>query len=139
MKYAIRYYTKSGHTQLLAEKISEVINVPALNTENKLTEDVDILFLGSSIYGNSIDPAVAIFMEEIDVNVGMIINFSTAGILESAYDQVANLSSMLNLNISEDEFHCPGQFVGINIGRPNEKDLDDIVEFTKKIVDKYDS
>ena len=44
MKYAIRYYSKSGNTKKLADAISEVLDVPAYDLSHELTEDVDVLF-----------------------------------------------------------------------------------------------
>lgn len=51
MKYAIRYYSKSGNTEKLAQVASQVLDIPALDITNPLEEDVDILFFGSGVYG----------------------------------------------------------------------------------------
>ncbi len=54
MKIAIRYYTKTGNTKKLAEAISSAIGVEAKTVDEPLTEDVDILFLGSAVYAAGI-------------------------------------------------------------------------------------
>jgi len=50
MKIAIRYYTKTGNTKKLAEAIASAIDVEAKTVDEPLSEDVDILFLGSAVY-----------------------------------------------------------------------------------------
>lgn len=134
MNIEIRYYSKSGHTQMLASAIAEELSVDAKTIFNPLDNDVDILFLGSSIYGNSIDPALKDFFNNINVNVGLIVNFSTAGSIESTYEQIKELANLYDIPISEDEFHCPGEFVGMNVGRPNNQDIQDIKEFVHKFI-----
>jgi len=99
MNVAIRYYSKSGHTETLANAISEEMDVPAKPISEGLDEDVDVLFLGSSIYGNSIDPAVVEFFNNLDVNIGCIVSFSTAGIMESTYDQIKELTDLFDIKL----------------------------------------
>ena len=43
MKYAIRYYSKSGNTKKLASAISEVLGVPSRDISHELTEDVEAI------------------------------------------------------------------------------------------------
>lgn len=134
MKYAIRYYTKSGNTKKLADAIAEVLNIEAKLISEELEEDVDILFLGSSIYGSSIDPSVKNFFNNINVNIGLLVNFSTAGIMQSSYNQIKDICNNNEIPISTDEFHCPGSFAGMNKNRPDEADIENIKNFTRKFL-----
>ena len=134
MKIAIRYYTKTGNTKKLAESISSAINVEAKTVDEPLTEDVDILFLGSAVYAAGIDKKVKEFIKNIDVNVGSVVNFSSAALIESTYKQVKSEVEKKGLNMSEDEFHCRGAFKFVHRGRPNEDDLKDVQEFAKRII-----
>ena len=45
MKYAVRYYTKTGNTKRLAEAIAKELGVEALPVSETVNEKVDILFL----------------------------------------------------------------------------------------------
>ncbi len=47
MKYAVRYYTKTGNTKRLAEAIAGELGVEALPISSPVTESVDYLFLGN--------------------------------------------------------------------------------------------
>ena len=134
MKIAIRYYTKTGNTKKLAEAIGSAINVEANTVDEPLTEDVDILFLGSAVYAAGIDKRVKEFIENIDVNVGKVVNFSSAALIESTYSQVKKQVEQKGLKMSEDEFHCRGAFKFVHRGHPDETDLKNAQEFAKRIV-----
>jgi flavodoxin len=135
MKYAIRFYSKTGNTKKLAQAISEVLEIPALDISVPLDEDVDVLFLGTSIYGASIDPTIIKFFDQMDVNVSKIISFGTSGTMQSSYEQIANLCLVHDIELHESEFHCPGAFVGMNNDRPNTQDIEDMKSFVKNIIE----
>jgi len=134
MKIAIRYYTKTGNTKKLAEAIGSAINVEAKTVDEPLSEDVDILFLGSAVYAAGIDSKIKDFIANISVNVGEVVNFSSAALIESTYKQVKKEVEAKSLKMSEDEFHCRGAFKLIHRGRPNDDDLRDVQEFAKRII-----
>ena len=134
MKIAIRYYTKTGNTKKLAEAIGSAINVEAKTVDEPLSEDVDILFLGSAVYAAGIDSKIKDFIANISVNVGEVVNFSSAALIESTYKQVKKEFEAKGLKLSEDEFPCRGAFKLIHRGRPNDDDLRDVQEFAKRII-----
>lgn len=134
MKIAIRYYTKTGNTKKLAEALGEAINVEALTVDNQLTEDVDILFLGSAVYAAGVDPKIKEFIENIDVNVEKIVNFSSAALIESTYKQVKKIAEENNITMAPEEFHCRGAFKFVHRGRPNDDDIRDLINFAKTII-----
>ena len=134
MKIAVRYYSKGGNTKKLAMAIAEAVGVKAQTTASKLTEDVDILFLGSSVYAAGIDKSVKEFIKGIDVKVGKVVNFSTAAILKSTYKQVAKLLAEKNITMAEDEFYCKGSFTVMHKGKPDADDCKAAADFAKKII-----
>jgi len=135
MKIAIRYYTKTGNTKKLAEAIGSAINVEAKTVDEPLTEDIDILFLGSAVYAAGIDQKIKDFIKNINVNVGEVVNFSSAALIESTYKQVKKEVEAKGLKMSENEFHCRGAFKLVHRGRPNDEDLRNAQEFAKRIMD----
>ena len=134
MKIAIRYYTKTGNTKKLAEAISSAINVEAKTVDEPLTEDVDILFLGSAVYAAGIDQKIKDFIKSINVDVGEVVNFSSAALIESTYKQVKKEVEAKGLKMSEDEFHCRGAFKFVHRGKPDDNDIKNVQEFAKRIV-----
>lgn len=134
MEVAIRYYTRGGNTKKLADAISEATGVEAKTTAEPLAEDVDILFLGSSVYAYGVDDEVKNFINGINVKVGKVVNFSTAALIKSTYKQIAKLLAEKHIPLAEEEFACKGSFAMLHKGRPNADDCKAAAEFAKNIV-----
>lgn len=134
MKVAVRYYTKSGNTKKLALAIAEAVGAEAKDVSSPLTEDVDILFLGSSVYAAGVDASVKEFISGIDVKVGKVVNFSTAAILKSTYNQIKKLLDKKNIPLADEEYYCKGSFGLLHRGKPDDKDLKEAAEFAKKFM-----
>lgn len=134
MKIAIRYYSRGGNTKKLADAISKAVGAAAETTAVPLKEDVDILFLGSSVYAAGVDDEVKAFVRGIDVKIGKVVNFSTAALLKSTYKQVSRLLRDKGIPMAEEEFHCRGSFAMAHKGRPNADDCQAAAAFAQKIL-----
>lgn len=134
MKVAIRYFSRGGNTKKLADAIAKAVGVEAKTVLEPLTEDVDILFLGSSVYAYGVDDAVKEFISGIDVKIGKVVNFSTAALIKSTYKQVAKLLAAKNIPLAKEEFACKGSFAMMHRGKPDDADCKAAAEFAKKIV-----
>ena len=123
MTYAVRYYTKTGNTKRLAEAIAKELGVEALPISEPVDEVVDYLFLGNSYYAFNIDPEVKDFIASLDRdNIGKIVNFGSAALLNSTYKKVKAEADKAGIAMDDKEFHCKGEFKGIHKGRPNADD-----------------
>ena len=135
MKFAVRYYTKTGNTKKLAEAMAKALGVEALPISEGIDEPVDILLLGNSYYAFSIDPEVRKFVRSLDKNnVGSIVNFGSAAMLNSTWKKVKAEADKAGIPMDEREFHCKGEFKGIHKGRPNEEDLKAAADFAKSVI-----
>lgn len=132
MKAAIRYYSVTGHTKKLADAMAKELGIEAQTIDVPLEEDVDILFLGSAVYATNLDKAVKEFIEGINVNVGKIVNFSSAAILKGTHKQVKEVAEARGLTVDDDEFFCKGAFKFIAKGRPNDDDIAAAAAFARK-------
>ena len=133
MKYAVRYYTKTGNTKRLAEAVAKERGVEALPISEPIAEPVDFLFLGNSYYAFTIDPEVRKFVASLDKEkVGRIVNFGSAAMLNSTYKKVKAEADKVGIAMEEKEFHCKGEFKGVHKGRPNEDDLKAAAEFARQ-------
>ena len=133
MRFAVRYYTKTGNTKRLAEAIAKELGVEALPIDEPVNEQVDFLFMGNSYYAFDIDPEVKKFVSSLDKDkVGKIVNFGSAAMLNSTYKKVKAVADKAGIAMDEKEFHCKGEFKGIHKGRPNKNDLKDAIEFAKQ-------
>ena len=134
MKIEVRYYTRSGTTKKLAEAIAKAVGAEAKTVEEPLREDVDILFLGSSVYAYGVDDSIKKFISNIDVKVGKVVNFSTAALIKSTYKQVGKLLAEKGIVQAEEEFYCKGSFGPMHKGKPDEKDCRAAAAFAKKFI-----
>ena len=135
MKVAVRYYTRSGNVKKLADAVADELGVESLDVSAGLDEPVDVLFLGSSVYGTNVDAAVKKFFDEVDpAKVGKIVNLSTAAIISSTYDRVKKLAEGRGIKMSKHEFHCRGTFGVFHKGRPNADDLLQVRQFAKRVI-----
>ncbi|MCR5400453.1 MAG: flavodoxin [Treponema sp.] len=132
MKFAVRYYTKTGNTKRLAEAIAQELEVQALPITEPLPEAVDILFLGNSYYAFSIDPEVKSYVASLSKDkVGKIVNFGSAALLNSTYKKVKTEADKRGIPMDQREFHCKGEFKGLHKGKPDQNDLEAAKEFAR--------
>ena len=130
MKYAVRFYTKTGNTKRLAQAIAKELGVEALPLTSPITEPVDILFLGNSYYAFTIDPEVRKFIASLSKDkVGKIVNFGSAALLNSTYKKVKAEAERVGIPMDEKEFHCKGEFKMLHKGKPDDNDLRAAAEF----------
>lgn len=136
MKTAIRYYTKSGNTQKLANAIGEALALPAESIAAPLTEKVDILLLGCSYYAFDMDAEVKHFLRDNKDNIGKVVCFGTSAMMKSMAKPMRKVTDALGISLSDAEFHCRGSFGPANIGRPNADDLKAAKEFALNLMKK---
>lgn len=133
MKFAVRFYTKTGNTKRLAEAVAKELGVEALPVSEPVNEQVDVLFLGNSYYAFSIDPEVRRFIAGLSKDkIGKIVNFGSAALLNSTFKKVKAEADKVGIPMDEKEFHCKGEFKGFHKGRPNEADLKAAAEFARQ-------
>ena len=138
MKIAIRYFTRSGHTQKLAEAIAEKIHVKAETISLPLSEKVDILFLGCSYYAFDMDKEVKSFIAENKDKIGKIVCFGTSAMMKSMKKPMKKVADMYGIKLFDEEFHCKGEFKFANKGRPNAEDLNQAALFAEKVVKAHE-
>lgn len=136
MKVAVRYYTKSGNTQKLADAIATAVQTEAKDVSVPLEEYTDVLFLGSSVYAAGVADEVKEFIANNRIKIGKIYNFSTAALIESTYKQMKKIAAEQGVTMAEEEFHCRGSFGIMHRNRPNAEDLKKAVSFAKSVVNK---
>ena len=134
MNIAVRYYTRSGNTKKLADEIAKTVSCGAMDITAPLTQKTDILFLGCSYYAFDVDEAVKRFIVENKENIGKIVCFGTSAVMKSMKKPVSKVADTVGVVVSNEEFHCRGQFGKIHKGRPNAEDLENISIFAKRII-----
>lgn len=136
MNIAVRYYTRGGNTEKLAKAIEEAVGTQAETVSEPLSEKADVLFLGCSYYAFDMDGEVKKFISDNKEKIGKIVLFGTSAMMKSMKKPLIKVLKDLNVNIeiADDEFHCPGAFGPMHKGRPNDNDLLNVREFAKAIL-----
>ena len=134
MNIAVRCYSRGGNTKKIAEAIAKAVGVEAKTVSEPLTEDVDILFLGSAPYAFDVDDEVKKFISGIHVSVGKAVNFSTSAAVKSTRRYVEKLLAERKIPVAEEEFSCRGAFAMLHKGRPNEDDQKAAADFARGII-----
>ncbi|MDF2802224.1 MAG: flavodoxin protein [Anaerocolumna sp.] len=133
-KIEVRYYSKTGNTKKLAEAIAKTAGVTAKTIDQPVVGEVDILFLGSSVYAAGVDNSVKEFINTLTPSVKKVVNFSTAAILPSTYAQVKKLLTAKGISVDDKEFHCRGSFKFMHKGKPDDQDLKAAQGFVKELI-----
>ncbi len=135
MTISIRYYTKSkkGNTKKLADAVSKVLDMEALDVSVDLEEKVDRLFLINAMYAANIDIEVADFLTRNKDKIGEIVNMNTAATGASTIKAVKKVADALQIPVSEKEFHCAASWIFINKGLPTEEDFARAGAFEKEL------
>ena len=134
MKIAVRYYSKGGNTKKIALAIAKAAGVEAKPITEPLSEDVDILFLGTAPYAFDVDDSVKKYIQNISVHVGKAALFSTAAGLKSIRKYVAKYFDEKNIPLDDNEFSCRGSYLMFHKGRPNADDEQNAAQFARKII-----
>lgn len=134
MKYAVAYYTRSGNTKKIAETIAEVLGVTPFDIADGMSEKADVLFLGSSLYAFSYDPAVEKFIQDNAESIGQIVSFSTSASGKSTAKFVKETAEKCGIKFYPHAYKCYGKFGILNPSRPGEKDFVQARVFAKSVV-----
>ncbi|MBQ6212212.1 MAG: flavodoxin [Ruminococcus sp.] len=134
MKIEIRYFTKTGNTKKLAEAIAQELNIEAQELSAPLSEKTDILFLCNSVYWAGADSSVKKFIAENKSKIGLLVNVSTAAMIESTYAQIKKIAEKEGVKLSDKEFHCRGKFTALHSGHPDDADIAAVKAFARKVI-----
>ncbi|ONI42090.1 hypothetical protein AN396_00540 [Candidatus Epulonipiscium fishelsonii] len=134
MKAKVVYFTKSGHTKQIADAIGEELKCPVTNIDVPVTEAVDILFLGASVYKFGIDKQVLDFIDNLEPTlIGSVVLFETSALADNGYHKMSKKLTAKGIKVCENHYHCKGAFMLINKNHPNEDDINKAKQFATSI------
>lgn len=143
MKTAIRYYSKTGNTEKLAQELGKALNIKVETIDVPLSEDVDILFLGNSLYNNNVDKEIKKFIQNTDRNIKKVVSFGTSGTGKTTFKKLKKILDKKGISLASEEFFTKGHYIGhsrgmsseINTGKPDANDLKELRTFAKKFIE----
>ncbi len=109
MSAAVRYYSRSGNTKAVAEAIAKAAGVPAVSVDAagaKITEPVDVLFVGGALYAYGLDSHLKEFLKTLkkeDAKKAVV--FSTSWISKHSLDLIKKGLSEAGIPVEEETFY----------------------------------
>ena len=127
---AVRYYSKSGNTKLLAEAIAKGAGVIPISVDEdsaKITENIDVLFIGGALYAYGLDKELNNYLAGIDgKKVKKAVVFSTSWISKHSIDLIKKALKEKGIQVAEETCYARS--------KPNDKQLADAEAFAKKFI-----
>lgn len=137
MKYAIRYYSKFGHSEQMAQAVSDVLGVKAESVETPLTEEVALLFIGAGLFLAKVNGRVKEFARTLDPKkVKKIVCFGSCALSDSPVPQLRKIFEELGFTVATESFTCRGSMGPWHGDRPNAQDLEELRRFTRQFIQK---
>ncbi len=135
MKTAIRYFSKFGNSERMAQVVGEVTGVKPESVETPLTEEVDILFIGAGLFLAKVNGRVKEFARTVDPKkVKKVVCFGSCALSDSPVPQIRKIFEELGFNVAEESFTCRGAMGPWHAGHPDEDDLTALRKFVKTIL-----
>ncbi len=130
MKYAVRYFSKFGHSEQMAKVIAEVLDVKPETVDVPISEPVDTLYLGAGVFLGKVNKTVAQFINSLNPQmVKNVICFGSCAIIDSPVPQMRKMLEAKGIHCDERSFTCKGSMGPIHSGHPDQKDLAELRAF----------
>lgn len=127
---AIRYYSKFGHSKLMAQAIEELVGAKAATVAEPLTGSVDTLYLGAGVLLGKVNSAVLDFINTLTPDVvKQVVLFGSCAIIDSPVPQMRQALEAKGIKVSDKSFTCKGSMGPIHRGHPNKADIDAFRKF----------
>ena len=127
---AVRYFSKSGNTKLLAEAIGKGAGVIPISVDEdsaKITEDIDVLFIGGALYAYGLDKVMNEYLAGIDGSkVKKAVVFSTSWISKHSIDLIKKALVAKGIEVVDETCYVRN--------KPNEKQMAEAEAFAKKFI-----
>ena len=137
MEIAVRYHTRSGNTKKVADAIGQEAGVKAENLRAPMIGSIDLLFLGSAVYGFDLDEDVKQYISSLSPDrVKSVLLFGTSAIVKNGNEKMAALLREHEINVLDQDFHCHGAFAVMHRGHPSEADLKKAAAFARTAIDR---
>lgn len=130
MKIAVRYYSRSGNTTKLANAVAQACGVQAEDLSVPLPANVDLLFIGASVYWGGVDKKVKTFITTLNPQmIQHVATFSTAALKKEPDRETEKLVVARHIPTTQASFQSRGSFKGLHKGHPDATDVEQAKQF----------
>jgi flavodoxin len=109
MKYAVRYYSRSGNTKDLADSFAKELGVEAVSVDSNaaaINEGVDILFVGGALYAYGIDEKLQSYLDNLSGDkIKKAVVFSTSWISKHAIELIKASLKNKGIDVEDESFY----------------------------------
>ncbi|MSS19139.1 flavodoxin family protein [Pseudoramibacter porci] len=127
MNSAVRYYSRSGNTRLVAEAIAKAMGVKAVAVDDSqaaLTQPVDVLFIGGALYAYGIDEHLKAYLDTLKKDqVKKAVVFSTSLVSKHAIALIKAALNEKGIPVAEQTLYFRG--------KPSEKNQQEAMRFAE--------
>ena len=135
MKNAIRYYSKFGHSKMMAEAVKDLVGAEPQTVNEPLAECVDTLLLGAGVMMGKVNGDVFKFINTLSPDkVKRVVCFGSCAIIKSPVPQMRKALEAKGIKVDSREFVCPGAMGPIKAGHPNDEDIKNFRQFVKDVL-----
>ncbi len=129
MMNAVRYYSRSGNTRLVADAIAGALKVDAVSVDQPaaaLSEPVDVLFVGGALYAYGIDKNLKNYLNSLDPSkVKKAVVFSTSWISRHSIDLIKDALTQKGIPVADETFYVKN--------KANNKQLEEAAAFARRM------
>lgn len=130
MKAAVRYYSRSGNTRLVAEAIAKAAGVEAVSVdaaEAALCEPAEVLFIGGAVYAYGIDRRLQDYLRALPQGVARrAVVFSTSWVSRHAIDLIKKALTQKGVAVADETFYVKN--------KPSAEQLRQAGDFARKFL-----
>ncbi|MGI6701201.1 MAG: flavodoxin domain-containing protein [Christensenellales bacterium] len=134
MKFAVVYATKTGHSKKIATAVAAGLGVDAYDVKKTpILEKIDLLYIVGGIYGGKSLREMMDYVKTLKPD-----NIKKAALITSSASKSAKQTDVRKalidngIEVIEEEFKCPGSFMVLKLGHPNDNEIKNAVEFALK-------
>ncbi len=131
MRAAVRYFSRSGHTEALARAIAEGSGVEAVSVDKPeavLEEQTDVLFIGGALYAYGLDRHMKDYLAAFPTGQARkAVLFSTSLLSRHALDILRQCLAEKGIPAELETFYVRG--------KPSAEDLQKASEFGKRFAE----
>ena len=132
MRAAVRYVSRGGGTKRLAEAIAAAVGAEARTADTPLEERADTVFLGASVYAGKPDAQITRFIQRNGDRIGKLVVFGSSASGKSTHPMIQAIAGDAGVPVAENYYYCPGAFLFLHRGRPNEGDCAAAAAFARE-------
>ena len=115
MNIAVRYYSRSGNTKVVAEAIAEAAGVNAVSVDAAdapIDGKADILFIGGALYAYGLDGHLKEYLSSVTKeSVGKAVVFSTSWLSKHALDLIRDALKEKGIPVEQETFYVKSKEV----------------------------